>query len=108
MKTTQYPFLILLSLSLLGCAQTHQAFRNREFNYLHTTVTQRPALKIPPGLDKLKFTPALTVPEGQNTFTPEDKVNLLPPGIHAMIKPTEKHKAVATTGLNNKNPGKTL
>jgi len=89
----------VLSLSPLlfvgGCVSSMHTFRNREFDYLHTTVTQRPPLRIPAGLKKIKFQPALTIPPGQSTFGPSKNINLLPPGIHAWVAPTKKTTLLA-------------
>lgn len=89
--TTGLASIILLT----GCATTNHTFRNREFDYLHTTVSHYPTPKIPAGLISPHFSPALTIPKGQSVYPPQPSINLLPPGIKGSASKTDTSTMVA-------------
>ena len=76
--------LALISASLSSCSSitnsSKQAFRNRENDYVHQTVSTQAPLVTPPGLNPIKTNPVLTIPSGPDSYQPQPKaVNLAPP-----------------------------
>lgn len=72
---------------LLGACSQEGTFRNRNFDYLRTDVQQLPAVKTPPDVPAPKTTSYLTIPPGQDNYTPTTQatVNLTPPGIDTVM-----------------------
>jgi uncharacterized lipoprotein len=85
---TLLPVLMVSSL-LLGCQTTFDhktgVFRNREFDYLHQSISQRPPLQIPAGVQAPIFETKNILPAGPNQYPIENTVNMTPPGFDQVI-----------------------
>lgn len=87
MHTLTRSLLFLAITSLVGCStiQHSQTFRNRTMDYSQQNVESLPPPQTPSDLATPNFSPALTIPPGQNDYPPAPPGNLKPPGFNEVV-----------------------
>ncbi len=94
--------IFMASSLLLGCQTTFDhktgVFRNREFDYLHASVSQRNPLKITSDVQTPTFATKNILPAGPDQYPIENTVNMTPPGFDQVIAvPEEKSPSENTS-----------
>ncbi len=74
------PLILCSGLFLSSCAST---FENHENDYMHQSISARPAPVAPEGLEPIKTQPVFTLPPGPASYPAEkSNVNLKPPTLN--------------------------
>ena len=98
MKRLHLISLVSVGILLSGCSTTfdsgHGFFRNREMDYRHNPVSERPNLIFPKGVSAPTLKPRYTLPKGQNQYPAQQGDGVLPPpGFDSVIHPGKAKSA---------------